>query len=130
MRARRPAITLLVVMILVAGALSAAERDRKGPDDTTTTTVAQAPALSAGREVVAKLPSGKPVQAGVGDRVVLRVSSATPDIAQMLELGLQTAVGPELPGELRFVAQAPGTFPVVLQVAGTKAGIVEVSEAK
>lgn len=133
MRTRRPALVLLVVMILVAGLLSAAGRDRSGGSDGDRTTTSALPAPAAvtdtGREVVAKLPSRTPVRARVGDTVVLRISSERPDIAQLLELGLKTSVGPALPGELRFVAQAPGSFPVALQVAGTTGGLVEVREA-
>ena len=44
----------------------------------------------------------------------------------MLKLGIQTSVGPALLGELQFVADAPGTFPVTLEVAGTIGGIVQV----
>lgn len=130
MRSRRSAITLLVVMIIVVGALSAAERDRtrgKKATTTTTTTAAQAQPLEpTGRQVVATLPGDSPVRAKVGDSVVLRVRSDTPDIAQMLKLGLSTSVGPKLLGELQFVADAPGTFPVTLEVAGTVGGIVQV----
>ncbi len=133
MRSARPALLLLVAMIVVASLLSAAERDRTSGDraQTTTTTAlpAATPAGGDGREVVAKLPSRRPVRARVGDTVVLRVSSATPDIAKVTQLGLQTAVGPALLGELRFVADAPGEFPVVLQVAGTTGGIVRVRDA-
>ncbi len=126
MRSRRSAITLLVVMILVVGALSAAERDRT-KDKSAATTTAYAPATSTtAREVVATLPADSPVRAKVGDSVLLRVRSTKPDIAQMLKLGISTSVGPALPGEIRFVADAPGTFPVTLEVAGTVGGIVQV----
>ena len=132
MRSRRSAITLLVVMILVVGAPSAAERDRTRDKTATTTTTTSTSAAQAqpleptGRQVVATLPGDSPVRAKVGDSVVLRVRSDTPDIAQMLQLGLSTSVGPKLLGELQFVADAPGTFPVTLEVAGTVGGIVQV----
>ena len=127
MRSRRSAITLLVVMILVAGALSAAERDRTSGKTATTTTAADARASqTTGHEVVATLPADSPVHAKVGDSVLLRVRSDTPDIAQMLKLGISTSVGPALLGEMQFVADAPGTFPVTLEVAGTVGGVVQV----
>ena len=128
MRSRRSAITLLVVMIIVAGALSALERDHtRDKKDTTTTTAADAlPPQTTGHEVVATLPADSPVRAKVGDSVVLRVRSDKPDIAQMLKLGLSTSVGPQLLGEMQFLADAPGTFPVTLEVAGTVGGIVQV----
>ena len=126
MRSRRSAITLLVVMILVAGALSAAERDRTKGRTATTTPADALPPQTTGHEVVATLPADSPVHAKVGDSVLLRVRSSTPDIAQMLKLGISTSVGPALLGELQFVADAPGTFPVTLEVAGTVGGIVQV----
>ena len=127
MRSRRSAITLLVVMIIVAGALSAAERDRTSGKTATTTTAADARASqTTGHEVVATLPADSPVHAKVGDSVLLRVRSATPDIAQMLKLGISTSVGPALLGEMQFVADSSGTFPVTLEVAGTVGGVVQV----
>lgn len=132
MRSRRPALVLLMAMVLLVSAISAAERDdgrRAGAPATTTAAPVPAQAPGPVREVAATLPSSMPVRARVGDTVVLRVRSATPDIARMLDLGLQTSVGPALPGELRFVADAPGTFPVTLQVAGTTGGLVQVRAA-
>lgn len=128
MRSRRSAITLLVVMILVVGALSAAERDRTRTKTATAPAPAQAQAQAekTGRQVAATLPADSPVRAKVGDSIVLRVRSETPDIAQMLQLGLSTPVGPKLPGLMLFTAAAPGTFPVTLEVAGTVGGIVQV----
>ena len=127
MRSRRSAITLLVVMILVAGALSALERDRTHKSSSPATAAGAAqPLETTGHEVVATLPSSGPVRARVGDSVLLRVRSRTPDIAQMLQLGIQTSVGPALLGEMQFVADAPGTFPVTLEVAGTVGGVVQV----
>jgi hypothetical protein len=127
MRSRRTAITLLAVLILVVGALSAAERDRTRDKTATAPAVpAQAQTQKTGRQVVATLPADSPVRAKVGDSVVLRVKSDTPDIAQMLQLGLSWSVGPKLPGTMQYVADAPGTFAVTLEVAGTVGGIVQV----
>ena len=126
MRSRRAAITLLVVMILVAGALSAAERERTRGKTATTTAADALPPQTTGHDVVATLPQDSPVHAKVGDSVLLRVRSDTPDIAQILQLGISTSVGPALLGQLQFVADAPGTFPVTLEVAGTTGGVVQV----
>ena len=127
MRSRRSAITLLVVMILVAGALSALERDRtrKSPSPATTTSAAE-PLEITGHEVVATLPSDKPVRARVGDSVILRVRSKTPDIAQMLKLGIQTSVGPAPSASCSSSPPRRGSFPVTLEVAGTVGGVVQV----
>ena len=68
------------------------------------------------------------MKAKTGETVVLRVRSETPDIAKILAVGAKTSVGPGLPGELRFVAPTAGDLQVNLEVAGTTAGIVRVSD--
>lgn len=124
MRSRRPLLILLVAAILLMGSLSAAERDRAE--------VALAPSqpaipASPGEPITAALPAAGPVRASVGDTVVLRVRSDAPDIAKILAIGVRAPVGPGLPGELRFVARARGQLEVRLELAGTRAGTVEVS---
>ena len=130
MRSRRPALILLVVVILLIGAVSAANRDQR--DARTTTSTSATPAKPADEtssaDVTATLPSSKPVRARTGDTVVLRVRSETPDIAEVLAVGAKTSVGPGLPGELRFVAPTEGDLTVDLEVAGTTAGIVQVTD--
>lgn len=129
MRSRRTTLILLAVVVLLTGAISAANRDRRTTTTSTATTSAP-PATTSGApsaDVVARLPSSKPVRARTGETVVLTVRSETPDIAEILAVGAKTAVGPGLPGELRFVAPTPGDLPVDLEVAGTTAGIVRVS---
>jgi hypothetical protein len=131
MRSRRTTLVLLALVILLTGAISASNRDRRTADTTTTTSTAAAPAApddAAGDEVVATLPSSKPVRAQTGETVVLRVRSETPDIAEILAVGAKAPVGPGLAGELRFVAPTAGDLKVNLEVAGTTAGIVRVSD--
>ncbi len=130
MRSRRPALILLVVAVLLLGAISAASRDG-GSTSSTGTTTAAAPATTtttSSADVTATLPRSEPVRARTGDTVVLRVRSEQPDIAEILAVGAKTSVGPGLPGELRFVAPTAGDLPVDLEVAGTTAGIVSVSD--
>lgn len=130
MRSRRPLLILLVAGILMLGALSAAERDR-GP----VAVAPSGPAVPAdrGEEISVTLPSTRPLKVRAGDTVVLRVRSDAPDIAKVLAVeehapvGAQVPVGPDLPGELRFVARVRGEFEVRLELAGTRAGLVEVS---
>jgi hypothetical protein len=134
MRSRRTTLVLLALVILLTGAISAANRDSRSTGTTTTTTTstaaAPAPADAGTDEVVATLPSTKPVRAETGETVVLRVRSDTADIAEILAVGAKTPVGPGLPGELRFVAPTAGDLDVTLEVAGTTAGIVRVSDPK
>ena len=124
MRSRRPLLILLVAAILMMGALGANQRDR---DQQASAPAVSAPAEPPGEEVTATLPSGKPVRARVGDTVVLRVRSDSPDVAKILAAGVQAPVGPGVPGELRFVPRARGELEVTLELAATRAGLVEVS---
>jgi hypothetical protein len=130
MRSRRPALVLLVVVIVLSGALSTSNRDRQRTRAPATTTPAPtAPvAETDDAKVTARLPSSKPVRARTGETVVLRVRSDTPDIAKILAVGARAPVGPGLPGYLRFVAPTAGDLPVDLEVAGTTAGVVRVSD--
>ncbi len=133
MRSRRTTFVLLALVILLTGAISAANRDSRSTETTSTTTstaTAPAPADEKTDEVVATLPSTKPVRAETGETVVLRVRSETADIAEILAVGAKTPVGPGLPGELRFVAPTAGDLDVTLEVAGTTAGIVRVTDPK
>ncbi len=128
MRSRRPALILLVAVILLAGAISAADRDRRATGTSTTTTSIPPAEGTPSEDVTATLPSSKPVRARTGETVVLRVRSETPDIAKILAVGVRTSVGPGIPGELRFIAPTAGDLPVKLEVAGTTAGVVRVTD--
>jgi len=129
MRSRRPALILLIVMIVMIGALNASDRDRSRTASRTSTPPAALDAAPErpGRTVEAALPSSKPVRARTGDTVVLRVRSERPDIAKILAVGARTSVGPDLPGVLRFVAGSPEQLDVNLELAGRRAGVVQVT---
>lgn len=129
MRSARPALVLLIVLLVLFGALSAANRDsgtrtRSTPAPGTVTT----PVPEAG-QVTATLPADRPVRVKVGDAVVLRVRSATPDIAEILQVGARAPVGPGLPGILQFIAQVPGDLAVTLELANRPVGVVRVESA-
>ena len=128
-------LILLAGFALMLGAAGAAQRDDERSDETTQPTVAPATGTG-GTEaglVTGALPADGTVRAAVGDEVELRVASSTPDVAKLLAFGVSTAVGPGLPGTMRFRALAPGRFPVTFDVAGTTAGelvVVEPSAAQ
>lgn len=128
MRSRRPALILLVAVILLTGAINASNRDRQNARTTTTTTSIPPAEGTPPEDVTATLPASRPVRVRTGETVVLRVRSETPDVAKILAVGVTTAVGPGIPGELRFIAPGAGDLPVRLEVAGTTAGIVRVTD--
>lgn len=119
-RARRT--TLLVVLALVVAALVASG---SGGDEEAVPGAVASPGPPAATAAL-ELPAERPVEAAVGEVVRLRVASERPDEARVLALGLDWPVGPGLPGEVVFVATAPGRYPVVLRDAGERAGTVVV----
>ncbi len=139
MPARRLTL-VLVMLVLVLGAIGAARRDatrtpattttsRTTPQSTTTGPTATTGVPAAPVVVEGTLPVDRVIRARVGDSVDVRVRSDVPDIARIVDVGVSGAVGPNLPGELRFTADAPGRYPVLLEVAGRRAGLVIVSPA-
>lgn len=123
----RRLLVLLVLLVFLLGAIGAAQRDAlRRPD---TTTAAEPAPSGAPPPVEGALPRDEVVRAEIGDRVVVRVASDSPDVAKVLDLGLQTAVGPQLPGELAFAADRAGRFPVTLELGERRAGWIEIREA-
>lgn len=128
MRSRRP-LLLLALILLALGMANAMRRDqlRREQPPSTLSTTAPTPVGGAEANVVqATLPADRVVKVKLGDVVALRVTSDTPDVARILELGVTTPVGPQIEGTMRFEADARGRFPVTLTVAGRQAGVVEV----
>ncbi|HEY5142816.1 MAG TPA: hypothetical protein VII98_04900 [Solirubrobacteraceae bacterium] len=128
MRSRRLLLVLAVLALTlgVAGALR-----REGTTSTTTTPLPAAPPAQVGGAeanlVTGTLPADRIVRAKLGDTVRLSVTSDSPDIANMTELGLSSPVGPQIPGTFEFTAYAVGRFPVTLSLAARAAGEVDVS---
>jgi hypothetical protein len=130
---RRRLVLLLALVVLVLGAVGAARRDAERERTTATSTVPGTATttpepLPEGRDVSGTLPADGEVRARVGDTLDVLVTSETPDIAQNLQLGLKTSVGPGIEGRLRFTALQAGTFPIRLQVAGREAGRIVVRQ--
>ncbi len=128
MRSRR-LLLVLAVLALTLGVAGALRRDRTTATETTALPAAP-PAQVGGAEanvVTGTLPADRIVRARVGDTVRLSVTSDSPDIANMPELGLSSPVGPQIPGTFEFTAYAVGRFPVTLSLAARAAGEVDVS---
>ncbi len=140
MLSRRALVWVLAALVIALGALSAATRDRT-QTATSTRSQATAPAATTGStttttsaaegpEVTGVLPDDKVVKGRVGDLIVIRVRSDTPDIAKIAALGVEGAVGPGIAGLLSFQAGQPGRFPVGLTVSGRRVGAVEIAPAR
>ena len=130
---RNVILVLLAGFVLAFGAAGAAQRDAQRTDRTSPATAEPPRSAPGGVEanlVTGTLPADRVVRAVVGDDVELSVKSNAPDVAKIVELGIQTAVGPGLPGTLSFRALTAGRFPVTLDVAGTEAGAVTIAEER
>jgi len=130
---RNLVLVLIAGFVLALGAASAARRDPGRSDQRPASTAAStAPEGTGGVKanlVTGTLPADRVIRAVVGDDIELRVTSQAPDVAKIVEFGVQTAVGPGLPGTVRFRALWPGRFPVTLDVAGVEAGAVVIVAA-
>ena len=129
MRSRR-LLLVLAVLALTLGVAGALRRNDTTAGRTTPLPAAP-PAQVGGAEanvVTGTLPADRVVRAKVGDTVRLSVTSDSPDIASMPELGLSSPVGPQIPGTFEFTAYAAGRFPVTLSLAARAAGEVDVSK--
>jgi len=142
----RRLILLLVLLLLTLSVLSATrDISRRGPagsragDPATThgtttpaTTATPAPASPPApvrdetSPVDGSLPSGRPVRARLGQRVLLEVKSDRAEIVAIDRLGLRAPVGPGTYGVLDFIAADRGRFPVTLGIEGKRIGEVVV----
>lgn len=122
-------LLLLAGLVLTLGAISAARRDAEPERSGTATTAPPPQTTPAAPVITGTLPADRVVRAVVGDEIELRVTSMAPDVAKVIELGVAVAVGPDVPGTVRLTALMPGTFDVLLDVAGTKAGRLVIEPA-
>lgn len=74
----------------------------------------------------ASLPSPDPVEARLGERVILSIRSEAPEILAVRELGVQAPVGPGTGGVLDLVAGQPGRYPITLALSGRRVGELRV----
>ena len=120
----RGIIILLAVSLLLLSGLSASRRGAQttsAPPAAADTTPTPTPDSKS-----ADLPADGKVKAKPGQTINLRIHSDAPDVAQILDLGLSTAVGPGIAGEMTVIAPAAGNYPVTLQIAHREIGVVVV----
>jgi len=118
----RGIIILLAVSLLLLSGLSASRRGRQ----TTSAPPAAAATTPTPESKSADLPADGKVKAKPGQTINLRIHSDAPDVAQILDLGLSTAVGPGIAGEMTVIAPTTGNYPVTLQIAQREIGVVVV----
>lgn len=127
MAARR--ILIFVVLLLVI-AVTASALAPRNDDVRSTPSAGPLPAAPPADVVDATLPGMREVRAELGDVVNLRVSDDSSDEVEIVDLGLNAPVEPDLPAELTFVADRVGRFAVTLREAGDDLGAVVIRAAR
>lgn len=131
----RRLVVLASLLFIVAAIMSASAPRTREPKNEPTGPISLTPraneAESGARDVVhGDLPKDKVVTAHVGDIVELTVRSKKADEAYVDGLGIDIPVEPDLPGSARIVADRAGDYPVRLQWAGKKVGVLEVVDVR
>ena len=112
------------MLLLIATLMSSAvPRERSE----TATAPPRATVVRAAPEVTGELPADRIVRARLGDVVRLEVSSDSPDVAELADLGISADVAPGLPVELELVADRSGRFAVTLRDSGRRLGVLAVA---
>jgi hypothetical protein len=125
-------LLLLAGLLLLVAALASlvAPREITNPQATTTLRTTPSPSAAALADrpspVRWALPGKRLARARVGDVVEIVVTSAARDVAELPKLALVTPVGEGTPATLRFVANQPGRFSVLLRYAALKLGVLQV----
>jgi hypothetical protein len=125
-------LLLLAGLLLLVAALASLVAPREVTSPRTTTALRPTPGPSAAAladrpsPVRWELPGKRLARANVGDIVEIVVTSARRDVAELPKLALVTPVGDGLPATLRFVANQPGRFSVLLRYAARKLGVLQV----
>lgn len=76
--------------------------------------------------VKGRFPREGPLTVAEGSIVELTVAAKTPDVAELLDLGLEAPIGPGLDGSLQFVADRAGRFALTSVVSGRPIGVLVV----
>lgn len=122
-------VVILASILFIVAALMTASAPRRGP---VTERLGPPKVLADGPHdtVQGELPKDKVVTAHVGDVIELTVTSKTADEAYVDGMGIDLAVEPDVPANVRLVADRAGDFPVRLTWAGKQIGVVEVVDVR
>jgi hypothetical protein len=122
-------LLLFVVLLLVIGAIASATVPRDENTAVRETVPSQAAPTPAADIVRARLPGRRDVRARVGDVVRIEVRHDGQDVVQVVSLGLEEPVDPNIPAELVFDADRAGRFAVTLQEARKRIGTIDIRDA-
>lgn len=106
----------VVVGLLTAIVVSSSDQATRG-GRTTTTAPLPAPTMVATGTVEAKLPHDGPVEARVGDMIVLRFTPERSDVLELDAFGFEQGIAGGVPTVVRIVAARPGTYDLHLRAA-------------
>ncbi|MBF6620855.1 MAG: hypothetical protein ITG02_11580 [Patulibacter sp.] len=106
----------MVVGLLTAIAVSSSDRDERNGRSATTAPLPAA-TLTATKTVEAKLPHDGPVEANVGDMIVLRFTPKESDVLELDAFGFEQGIAGDVASVVRIVAARPGTFDLRLRGA-------------
>lgn len=125
MAARRALLVAagFLLALAIVSAMSPRERAEQATKPSPT------PVVEPAAETTGTLPGDRVVRARVGDVVRIDFQVDDTDTAEIVELGLEALVTPDVPSELTFVAERVGRFDVTLRVAERSIGTVVVKEA-
>jgi hypothetical protein len=120
-------IVLFCLLLVVIGAIASATvpRERRAPAEQPFPPATAGPPADV---VAARLPSGKEIQAEVGDILQVDVAHNSGDVVQVLSLGVSEPVEPGIDAQLVFDADRPGRFAVTLRDANKRIGTIEVKQ--
>lgn len=114
-----PAFRLVFLIAVAVGLLTAvmvSSSDRESRSGRSTTTAPlPAPTLEPTKTVEAKLPHDGPVEARVGDMIVLRFTPERSDVVELDAFGFEEGIAGDVATALRIVAARPGTFDLRLR---------------
>ena len=120
------AAAILLALAALLSSLSPRAQRAVTPSRPQQGAVAERPA----RTVSGRLPADKVVRAREGSVVELEVTNPQADEVRIDDLGVSAPVEPDLPADLRFVADEAGRFPVTLRDSGERLGTLEVTPAR
>lgn len=106
----------VVVGLLTAVVVSSSDRATRN-DRSTTTAPLPAATLAPTKVVEAKLPHDGPVEASVGDMIVLRFTPEKSDVLDLDAFGFSQGIAGGVATVVRIVAARPGTFELRLRRA-------------
>jgi hypothetical protein len=128
-------LLMLAALLLLTAALASLVAPREPlerrrtttvPPAVTTAPVAAAPSPPAAAPVRWAPPGDPSARAEVGDVVEITITSPVRDVAEIAQLAVDTPVEEGVDAVLRFVAEQPGRFPLVLRYARERLGVLTV----